>query len=59
MTELLNVDIKPIFGPTRAGDVKHSNADISKARDLLNYDPSVDFEEGLKKTMSWYVKELS
>lgn len=59
MVKLLNKDIKPIFGPNRAGDVKHSNANISKAKELFNYNPSVNFEEGLNKTMSWYKKELS
>lgn len=56
MNRLLNLDIKPVYGPTRPGDVKHSNADISKARTYFNYNPSVSFEEGLKKTMDWYVK---
>lgn len=59
MAKLLDKDIKPVYGPTRAGDVKHSNADISKARNNFNYDPAYDFEEGLKQTMDWYVKALS
>ena len=50
MNKLLKLDIKPVFGSTRPGDVKHSNADISKANDLLNYHPSVSFQEGLKRT---------
>src|SRR5699024_10443179 len=35
----LNKDIEPIFGPERAGDIKHSNADISKAEKMLDYQP--------------------
>src|SRR5436305_1723633 len=42
------------FGPERAGDVKHSLADISKAEKHLGYKPLVHFEEGLKKTVDWY-----
>ena len=47
-------DIKVIHGPERAGDVKHSLADISKASELLGYDPEVDFKEGLARTIEWY-----
>jgi nucleoside-diphosphate-sugar epimerase len=42
------------YGPERAGDVKHSLGDISKAEKLLGYKPLVHFEEGLKKTVEWY-----
>lgn len=48
------IDLAPVYGPERAGDVKHSLADISKAKELLNYYPVVTVEEGLKKTMDWY-----
>ena len=48
------VDLKPVFGPERKGDVKHSLADISKARDLLGYEIKIPVEEGLKKTFAWY-----
>ncbi len=54
LTEALNVDIEPIYGPDRAGDIKHSNADITKARTLLNYDPQWDFERGIKASIEWY-----
>jgi UDP-N-acetylglucosamine 4-epimerase len=46
--------LKPIHGPERAGDVKHSLADISKAKELLGYNPAVDIDEGLTKTFDWY-----
>lgn len=45
----LNVDIEPIFGPNRSGDIPHSNADISKAQNMLGYDPKISFEMGMKK----------
>ena len=49
----LGVDIDPIFGPNRAGDIPHSNADISKAIKLLNYDPKIQFNEGIKKLLNY------
>jgi nucleoside-diphosphate-sugar epimerase len=42
------------YGPERAGDVKHSLADLSLATNHLGYRPSVDFEEGLRRTIEWY-----
>jgi UDP-N-acetylglucosamine/UDP-N-acetyl-alpha-D-glucosaminouronate 4-epimerase len=45
-------DVK--YGPERAGDVKHSLADISRAEQYLGYKPKVDFEEGLGRTIEWY-----
>lgn len=42
------------YGPPRAGDVVHSLADIARARELLQYAPSVDFAEGLARTVAWY-----
>lgn len=47
-------ELKPTHGPERKGDVKHSLADISKARDLLGYSPSITVKDGLKKTLQWY-----
>jgi UDP-N-acetylglucosamine 4-epimerase len=47
-------DLAPKYGPERAGDVKHSLADITKAKSLLGYDPQVTVREGLKKTFEWY-----
>jgi UDP-glucose 4-epimerase len=41
-------------GPEREGDIKHSLADISRAEKALQYKPSVNFEEGLKRTVDWY-----
>jgi UDP-glucose 4-epimerase len=42
------------YGPERTGDIKHSYADISRAKEALGYKPIVGFEEGLKKTVEWY-----
>ena len=45
---------EPAFGPERQGDVKHSHADISLARQQLGYAPKVGFVEGLRRTVDWY-----
>lgn len=58
LTAALNKDIKPNFGPDRKGDIKHSNADISKARNLLGYDPDYDFKRGLNEAIEWYKENL-
>ena len=50
--------IVPIFGPNRNGDIKHSKASISKAKELLGYTPVCTFEDGLKKTIYWYLTNL-
>ena len=50
----LKTDIEPIFGPNRFGDIPHSNADISKARTILNYNPPILFKEGIIKTIYYY-----
>ena len=52
------VDIEPKYGPDRAGDIKHSNADISKAKELLGYDPEWSFERGIKAAIEWYRENL-
>ena len=58
LTSALSKDIEPIFGPDRKGDIKHSNADISKARELLGYDPEYSFEDGIKLAINWYRENL-
>ena len=52
-------DAKPEYRDFRAGDVRHSLADISKAKELLGYEPSHRIAEGLKEAMDWYVDDLS
>lgn len=54
LTEALGVDVEPNFGPDRAGDIKHSNADISKAKEMLGYEPEWSFERGIKAAIEWY-----
>lgn len=54
----LGKEVEPKFGPDRAGDIKHSNADISKARKLLGYAPEFDFERGIALAIDWYRENL-
>lgn len=46
--------VEPEFGPARLGDIQHSMADITKARELLGYEPSVSFADGIRRTVEWY-----
>lgn len=50
--------LKPEFGPDRAGDIKHSSADISKAEEKLDYKPEWSFEQGIKAAIAWYQEYL-
>lgn len=54
LNALLGNDIAPVHAAERPGDIRHSQADISKARKLLGYEPLVDFAEGLRRTVDWY-----
>ena len=58
LTTALGVKIAPQYGPERAGDIKHSNADISKAREYLDYNPEWSFERGIKEAIAWYRENL-
>ena len=58
LTKALNLDVEPIFGPDRAGDIKHSNADISKAKELLGYNPGWSFDRGIEAAIEWYKENL-
>lgn len=58
ITKIFNKEIEPIYGPERKGDIKHSNADISKSMKMLGYSPSYSFEKGLKEAIEWYVENL-
>lgn len=58
LTQALDKNIEPNFGPERAGDIKHSNADISKANKLLGYDPKWSFEKGIAEAIDWYKENL-
>jgi UDP-glucose 4-epimerase len=54
MRALIGADVEPTYTDARAGDVRDSQADISKARRLLGYQPLVSFEDGLRRTVEWY-----
>jgi len=58
INELTGKDIKPLYAEPRPGDVRHSLADISAARKLLGYEPLVDFDTGLQKSLGWYRENL-
>ena len=58
LAKSLGKDIKPKFGPDRAGDIKHSNADISKAKEMLGYHPDWGFESGISEAIDWYKENL-
>lgn len=59
ITKALGREIEPIFGPDRPGDVRHSLADIGKARRLLGYSPDYSFDQGLVEAIEWYKNNLS
>ncbi len=50
--------MEPKFGPPRLGDIRDSNADISKARKLLGYNPEYDFAQGINLAIDWYKENL-
>ena len=58
LTEALGIDKEPNFGPDRAGDIKHSNADICKAKELLGYNPDWSFDRGIQAAIEWYKTNL-
>ena len=59
MATVLGSNASPEHTPSRAGDVRDSQADITKAREILGYQPIVSFEEGLRRTLEWYKQELT
>ena len=58
LCKALKMEVEPNFGPDRAGDIKHSNADITKAKKLLGYNPDYDFESGIALAIDWYKENL-
>ncbi|MGD9722249.1 MAG: SDR family oxidoreductase [Pirellulales bacterium] len=54
LNELLGTNIEPLHEPARVGDVRESLADISEARQRLGYEPQVDFEDGLRRSIDYY-----
>jgi nucleoside-diphosphate-sugar epimerase len=57
IAEIIGTDRKPVYAPPRPGDVRHSLADVSKARRLLGLSEVVDLQEGLARTIRWYRKQ--
>ena len=58
MSQIFNKKINIVYGPERFGDVRHSYANISKAKNLLNYIPTVNFEKGIYKAIKWYKENI-
>ena len=54
MRQMIGASVQPKYAPSRPGDVRDSQADITKARRLLAYEPIVSFEDGLQRTVDWY-----
>ena len=58
LCKALGIERKPNFGPDRPGDIRHSNADISKAKKNLGYSPDYDFARGIALAIEWYKENL-
>lgn len=58
LNELLEKNIPANYGPERAGDIKHSNASIESAKEMLGYNPEYSMDEGLELTIEWYKNNL-
>ena len=54
INRVLGTSFEPVFEPARAGDVRDSLADISTAREVLGYEPTIDFDEGLRRSIEYY-----
>jgi UDP-N-acetylglucosamine 4-epimerase len=54
----LGKNTEPVFGPERKGDIKHSHADIEKAKKLLGYAPDWSFKDGIREAIDWYKNNL-
>lgn len=58
INEIVGKNVKPIYTDTRPGDVKHSQADITLAKQVIGFEPSVNFKDGLKLAIEWYRNNL-
>lgn len=58
INEIVGKDVAPTYAPARPGDVKHSLADITRARQTIGYEPVMDFREGLARAIDWYRRNL-
>ena len=59
LRDLIGADVEPVYGHPREGDVRDSQADITLAGEWLGYQPTVSFEEGLRRTVAWYRETAS
>jgi UDP-glucose 4-epimerase len=59
LSEIIGYSGKPHYAEPRTGDVKHSLADISRAKAAFGYQPTVNFEEGLRRTVEWYKQSFA
>ena len=59
LCDALDVDMDPLFAPERRGDIRHSHADISRAKELLGYNPEWDFRRGILAAIDWYKSNLA
>lgn len=57
LNTILAKKIEPVYAPSRAGDIRHSLADISQAQQILDFSPVIDFEEGLRRTTAWFIEQ--
>lgn len=58
INDLTGKAVKPIYDPPRPGDIKHSFADITLARELIGFEPVITFKQGLEKAIDWYRENL-
>ena len=54
MQSIEGIELPANHGPARGSDIRHSQADVTAARNDLGFEPHIDFEEGLRKTLAWY-----
>jgi UDP-glucose 4-epimerase len=54
LSDIIGVAVEPIYGDPREGDVRDSQADCALAQEVLNYQPRISFQEGLRRTVDWY-----
>lgn len=59
LQDAYGTNIEAVYRDPRVGDVKHSKADITLAREALGYEPKIGFEEGLKETAQWYLRKIT
>lgn len=58
LCKALGKQVEPLWGEPRKGDIRHSNADVSKARQMIGYDPEWSFEQGIAAAFAWYRENL-